>query len=552
MKILGAALGNCVHVAGVLSFLDIARKLGNDTVFLGPAVPVKQLAKAIREHDPDIVALSYRLSPESAAAVFADLKAAVQEDPILARRKYFFGGTPPVVALARETGMFDVCFDGTEPEVAVAKALRPVSSDESSSRGSDDLISRIEESVPIPLIRHHFGLPSLEDTIEGARRIAQSGQVDILSLAPDQNAQEAFFRPDEMDTRMDGAGGVPVRKPEHLRAIYEATRTGNHPLLRCYSGTNDLEKWAEMLKETINIAWGAVPLMWYSELDGRSKRSLKDAITENQAAIWWYANHGIPVEVNESHQWAMRRSGDVVEIATGYLAAYNAKSLGVKNYVCQFMFDTPRGISPAMDLAKMLAKAELVESLRDDNFRVVRMVRSGLQSFSPSANVAKGQLASSVFSAMAMRPHIVHVVGFSEADHAARPADVIESCEIARGAIGKALLGTANPESDPAVLARKTELLSEVRFLLDAIKRLKRHSQTDPLTSPEMLARAVKEGLLDASDLVGGKAARGRIVTAVVNGACVSVDPSSGKPINERQRIRELGVSEADLDLAEL
>ncbi len=544
-------MGNCVHVSGILSFLDIARKLGNDTVFLGPAVPIKQLTKAVHEHDPDLVALSYRLSPENAQAVLADLKAAVKEDAVMARRKYFFGGTPPVVALARQIGLFEACFDGTEPEGAVAAALRPVSSSSNVDVRPRDLVSRIEMSMPIPLIRHHFGLPSLEDTIEGAKRIAESSQVDILSLAPDQNAQESFFRPDDMDARLDGAGGVPLRKPEHLRSIYEATRRGNRPLLRCYSGTNDLERWAEMLNETIDIAWGAVPLMWYSELDGRSKRSLEDAVTENQAAMRWYADHGIPVEVNESHQWAMRRSGDVVELATAYIAAYNAKSLGVKNYVCQFMFDTPRGVSPAMDLAKMLAKAELVESLKDGNFRVIRMVRSGLQSFSPSANIAKGQLASSVYSAMALRPHIVHVVGFSEADHAARPEDVIESCEIARGAIGKALLGTVNPESDPVVVVRKAELISEARFLLDAVKRLKRHSQADPLTSPEMLARAVREGLLDASDLVGSKVARGRIVTSVVNGACVPVDPSTGKPISERQRIRDLGVSEEDLDLAE-
>jgi hypothetical protein len=552
MKILGAALGNCVHVAGVQAFLDIAQKLGNDTVFLGPAVSVKQLVKSIREHDPDAVALSYRLSPESARAVFTELRAAVSDDPQLSRRKYYFGGTPPVTALARETGMFEACFDGTEPESAITAVLKPTSLVKRAGALSSDLVARIEASLPMPLIRHHFGLPSLDDTIQGVRKIAESGLVDIISIAPDQNAQEAFFRPGNMDPRLDGAGGVPLRSPEHLQSIFKATRVANYPLLRCYSGTNDLEKWAAMLKETIDIAWGAVPLMWYSELDGRSKRSLRDAIAENQAAIKWYADHGIPVEVNESHQWAMRRSGDVIEIATAYLAAYNAKSLGAKNYVCQLMFDTPKGISPAMDLAKMLAKAELVESLRDESFRIIRMVRSGLQSFSPSPNLAKGQLASSVYTAMALRPHIVHVVGFSEADHAARPEDIIESCEIARGAIGKALLGVVNPDSDPKVCARKAELLSETKFLLDAVKRLKRSTSADPLTSPELLSKAVTEGLLDASDLKGGKVARGKIVTAIVNGACVSVDPSTGKPITERERIHCLAVSEEDLDLAEI
>lgn len=552
MKILGAALGNCVHVAGVQAFLDLAQKLGNDTVFLGPAVSVKQLIKSIREHDPDAVALSYRLSPDGAQSVLMELKSEISRDPLLSRRKFYFGGTPPVTALARESGMFEACFDGTEPESVVAAVLKPTSPVAKARIPSSDLVTRIEASLPMPLIRHHFGLPSLDDTIKGVRKIAESGLVDIISIAPDQNAQEAFFRPSDMDPSMDGAGGVPLRNPEHLQAILKATRVANYPLLRCYSGTNDLEKWAEMLKATIDIAWGAVPLMWYSELDGRSRRSLRDAIAENQAAIKWYADHGIPVEVTESHQWAMRRSGDVIEVATAYLAAYNAKTLGARNYVCQFMFDTPRGISPAMDMAKMLAKAEMVESLRHENFRIIRMVRSGLQSFSPSPNVAKGQLASSVYSAMALRPHIVHVVGFSEADHAARPEDVIESCEIARGAIGKALLGVVNPETDPKIAARKAELLRETKFLLDAVKRLKRSNSADPLTSPELLAKAVTEGLLDASDFKGGKVARGKIATAIVNGACMSVDPSTGKPITERERIHCLAVSEEDLDLAEI
>jgi hypothetical protein len=417
---------------------------------------------------------------------------------------------------------------------------------------SPDLIGRIQASLPMPLIRHHFGLPSLEETVKGARAIAESELVDIISIAPDQNAQEAFFKPTEMDPQMDGAGGVPLRRPEDLRSIHEATRLGNHPFLRCYSGTNDLVKWAEMLKETIDVAWGAVPLTWYSELDGRSKRSLKEAIAENQTAIKWYAEHGTPVEVNESHQWAMRRSGDVIELATAYLAAYNAKCLGVKNYICQFMFDTPRGVSPVMDLAKMSAKVELVESLRDEKFKVIRMVRSGLQSFSASPNIAKGQLASSVYVAMALRPHIVHVVGFSEADHAARPDEVIESCEIARGAVSKAMLGTASQDSDPRLVARKTMLLNETKFLLDAMKRLNGSSTQDPFTSPELLAKAVTEGLLDASDFRGSKVARGKIVTALVDGACVAVHPNTGKPITEKERIHDLAVSEHDLDLAEI
>jgi methylmalonyl-CoA mutase cobalamin-binding subunit len=552
VKILAASIGNCVHTAGVQAFLDIARTLGIDTVFLGPAVPVKRLVTAITEHKPDIVAISYRLSPENAKSLFDELKQEISKNPALGQRRFFCGGTRPVVEVARKSGLFEECFDGTEATSYVSSVLKgkPVSEERRSL--PRNLVPRIESSFPMPLIRHHFGLPSLSETVEGAKVIAESGVVDILSIAPDQNAQESFFRPAELDPRLDGSGGVPVRSPDDLRAIYSATRAGNFPLLRCYSGTRDLIKWAEMLKDTIDIAWGAVPLTWYSELDGRSHRKLIDAVSENQQAIRWYADHGTPVEVNESHQWALRRSGDVVELATAYLAAHNAKAFGVKDYVCQFMFDTPRGASPAMDVAKMLAKLELVSSLETEGFRVIRMVRSGLNSLSASSDIAKGQLAASLFSAMVLKPQIVHVVGFSEADHAALPEEIIESCEIARGAISKAMLGQIAPETDPRVVERKASLLNETKFLLDAIKRLNGTGSKDPFTSPKIIADAIKEGLLDASDLSGGGVARGKIVTAIVDGVCTTVDASTGKPITEKERIHELAVSEHDLDLAEM
>lgn len=551
MRIVGAALGNCVHVAGVQSFLDTAKSYGHETSFLGPAVPVAILVQAIKERVPDIVAVSYRLSPENAEALLRELKSAIEESPELQKPRYFFGGTPPVAAVARRSGLFAEVFDGSEPPHAVTEAIQGSTGTGQADIPSSDLVERIAKSFPVPLIRHHFGLPTLKETMDGARRIAEAKVLDILSIAPDQNAQESFFRQSEIDPRLDGAGGVPLRSPDDLREIHAATRTGNQPLLRCYSGTRDLVKWGEMLEDTIDIAWGAVPLMWYSELDGRSKRPLRDAIAENQEAIRWYAQRGIPVEVNESHQWALRRCGDTIELATAYIAAHNAKALGVRHYVTQFMFDTPRGVSPSMDIAKMLAKLELVESLAGDSFSVIRMVRTGISSLSTSPGVAKGQLAASVYSAMAIKPHIVHVVGFSEADHAARPEEIIESCEIARGAIGKALAGVPRPENDPTVAARKAQLLSEAKFLVDTIKR-SGQSPDDPLTSPDIVYRAVKYGLLDAPELKGGAVARGRIVTRLVNGACVAVDPSTGEPVSEKTRLAVLAPSEEDLDLAEI
>lgn len=552
MKILAAALESCVHVAGLQSFLEIARSMGYETVFLGPAVPVKQIVAAIESHKPDIVALSYRLSPENAMCIFDDLRREMTSPSDVNKPRMFFGGTPSVVVVAKKAGVFDVFFEGGETRDAVVRALGGTAKIVPHRIPSRDLVSRIQSSYPVPLIRHHFGLPSLWETVEGARRIAESGSVDIISIAPDQNAQEFFFSQSEMDLRMNGAGGVPLRSPEDLKEIFRATRTGNHPLLRCYSGTTDLIKWAKMLHETIDVAWGAVPLTWYSELDNRSKRPLEQAIAENQQAIRWYAEQGVPVEVNESHQWALRRSGDVIEVAMAYIAAHNARALGVEHYVCQLMLDTPKGVSPAMDLAKMLAKLELVESFQGPRFKVYRMVRPGLESFSSLPFVAKGQLASSVHSAMSLKPHIVHVVGFSEAHHAATADEVIESCEIARGVISRTMLGDVAPKHDPKVQARKAEIISDAKYLIDTIKRLGGPGVKDPFSSPKVLAEAVREGILDASDLRGSKIARGRITTAIVDGACVTIDPASGKPISEKERIQALAVSGRDLDLAEM
>ena len=38
--IVGAAIGDCVHVAGVVNFLNLAEELGYETICLGPAVSV--------------------------------------------------------------------------------------------------------------------------------------------------------------------------------------------------------------------------------------------------------------------------------------------------------------------------------------------------------------------------------------------------------------------------------------------------------------------------------------------------------------------------------
>jgi hypothetical protein len=294
-------------------------------------------------------------------------------------------------------------------------------------------------------------------------------------------------------------------------------------------------KWAPMLAETINNAWCAIPLFWYTQLDGRSPRPLRESIPESQALMSWHADRGIPVEMNESHHWSLRDAPDVVAVVAAYLAAYNAREAGVQNYVQQLMFNNPPSTSPAMDLGKMLAKLDLVEGLQNSRFKVWRETRGGLTSYPPDPNVARGHLAATVCLQMQLKPHIVHIVGHTEAHHATTAAELIEACQITDGAISQCLLGLPDMTGDPRVQARRTELLEEAAVLLGAIAQLA-PAGVDPLTDAGTLAQAVSLGLLDAPHLRGNAAACGKIVTRMVGGACLAIDSATGRPISEAER----------------
>ncbi|NLW09159.1 MAG: cobalamin B12-binding domain-containing protein [Firmicutes bacterium] len=539
-KIVGATLGHCVHVAGVLNFLRLAEACGYQTTFLGVGRSEQELIGALREEDPEYLAVSYRLTPEVARNLFASLKNSLQEAGLL-HKKLLFGGTPPVAAEARKSGLFTGVFSGEEEEAEIIAFLKGQAADGKGEKRKPaaTLVERIEEKAPYPLLRHHFGLPSLEETIAGVARLAEAGVLDVVSLGPDQNAQESFFRPEEMDPAQDGAGGVPIRREEDLAAIYRASRRGNFPLLRCYSGTRDLILWGEMTARTIKNAWGAVPLFWYNRLDGRSNRPLREAIAENQKAMAWYAAQGIPLEVNEAHHWSLRGAPDSVAVAAFYLAAYNAKKAGVQDYVAQLMLNNPPGTSGVMDLGKCLAKMALIEQLAGPDFRIHRQIRAGLASLSVKPAVAKGQLAASTLLGLALKPEIIHVVAFCEADHAATPDDIIESCGIVQGVLKNSLFDAPEMAADPTVQARRDELVAEAGLILEAIRGMARPGTDDPLTDPVVLQEAVRTGILDAPQLQGNPEAAGRVRTGMIDGACRALSADGRRVLSEEERLQQ-------------
>ena len=71
--IVGAAVGDCVHVAGVVNFLNLAEQVGYETVSLGPAVSVDDLLDKVAALDPALVAVGYRLTPENCRSLLREL-----------------------------------------------------------------------------------------------------------------------------------------------------------------------------------------------------------------------------------------------------------------------------------------------------------------------------------------------------------------------------------------------------------------------------------------------------------------------------------------------
>jgi hypothetical protein len=299
-------------------------------------------------------------------------------------------------------------------------------------------------------------------------------------------------------------------------------------------------KWAEMSVRVINNAWAAIPLCWYSVIDGRSKRSIPEAIREHKEIMHWYAMEKIPVEVNESHQWSLRDAHDSLAVAMAFLAAYNAKKMGVRNYVSQYMFNNPPGTSAEMDIAKMMAKNELIEELSDESFTVFREVRAGLAHFSSNPSFAQGQLAASAVVSLALKPHILHVVGFSEGDHAIFPDELIQSCDIAHGVLHNTLYGMPDLTDNKKVRDRKNELKSEAHIILDELSKRGTAESDDPWTDAGTIYDAIKTGLLDTPHFQGNPHLYGKITTRLIDGAWYVIDRETGEKITETERIRNL------------
>jgi methylmalonyl-CoA mutase cobalamin-binding subunit len=537
--VVAAAIGECVHVAGLMKFLNIAEAAGWRTIFLGPSVPIGVIVDAAKRENADLVGISYRLTPETGERLlgeFAEAASDLHDNGV----RFAFGGTPPVAERAKSLQFFDKIFEGGESQELVLRYLKELPDEtENTSFFPQSVIERIHWKSPFPLLRHHFGLPTMNTTIEGIEKIAEAQAIDVISLGIDQDAQENFFHPENQNPRKKGAGGVPVRSVEDYQLLFSASRRGNFPLLRTYSGTDDFLRLAEIYVASINIAWCAIPLFWFNQMDGRGPWDLEGSIVQHQKVMAWYGQRNIPVELNEPHHWGMRDAPDIIFCVSAFLSAYNAKKYGVKDYIAQLMFNSPPGLSDSMDLAKMLAVLDLISPLEDKNFRIWRQTRTGLLSYPLNIDAARAHLATSIYLQMALDPHIIHIVGHTEADHAATSNDVIEAANIARRAIENALLGQPDMQADPLIQTRREQLVAESKLTIQAIQELAFNYSDDPLVDSKVLARAVLTGILDAPHLRNNQFAMGKILTRIINGSNMTVD-ETGIPIKEQQRLNNL------------
>lgn len=509
---MGGSLEECVHIAGINKFFSLAEMLDYDTVFLGPAVDSEKLVDKIIEEKPDIVALSYRLTPENASKHFVKLKKRIQ-DKGLQDITYLFGGTSPVVEEAEKSGIFKKCFTGEEGENGVISYLQGEAKG-SEKRYSQHILERIDFSRPFPVLRAHFGQPTIKETVEGVQKIAEAEALDVISLGTDQDTQANFFHPERQSPDRKGAGGVPVRTREDFERIYKASRRGNLPLLRVYAGTDDMIQLAQLYVDTINNAWAAIPIFWFNKMDGRGPHDLRSSIKMHLDTIKWHADADIPVEILESHHWSMRDAPDNIAVASAVLGAYVSKELGVNNFIQQYMFNTPVNTSFTNDLAKMLAKKEMIQDLEDEDFKVYHQSRAGLVSFPASVDGGYGQLASSTMLQMQLNPDIVHIVNYCEAHHAATADDVITSSELVKQVIKNHLRGTPDMTINKDVQERKDQLKAQATRILEGIYEVQLKGRIDA----DNLYQIISEGIFDAPQLKNNPYALGEIKSVCRDG----------------------------------
>ena len=414
--VVAAALGECVHVAGISNFLRLAEAAGWRTVFLGPAVPIEQVLEAARREKADLVGVSYRLTPETGERLlgqFAEEAAELHATGV----RFAFGGTPPVAERARALGFFERIFDGSEPPEAVLAYLKGQrTAAPTETNFPQTTVERIRWKSPYPLLRHHFGLPTMEATLEGIEQIADARALDVISWASTRTPRRISSTPNGRTRAAPAPAACRCAPPEDYRTLYAASRRGNFPLLRTYSGTDDFIRLAEMYVETINIAWCAIPLFWFNQMDGRGPWDLEGSIREHQQVMAWYGSARHPGGAERAAPLGHARRPRCGLCGFGLPVGLQRPRLRRAGLHRPVDVQQPAGPvgrhGPGQDAggagSDRAAGWAKFPHLAADPHRLASATRS-------TRKRARAHLAASVYLQMALKPHIVHVVGHTEA-----------------------------------------------------------------------------------------------------------------------------------------
>jgi len=530
------------HTLGLVSVAQLLDECGYRAVVAGAqlceavASPEKPgnmalLEQWIGEHHITRLGFSYRLDPRDGADAFGRVFRQLQRQGLLATRGgpiagVYFAGLPQACEMvAREHADAVVVFCGDETpgetldKLSIPAQRRPAEMTEGISYDdfrlafarnllrsgkhleiapvdrsgypgfgteTDLVVERarhsVERALP-PLMRAHVG-PYLPDRLQAVhlfldwtRQLAAAGLLDVLSVGTSQLSQSSFGE----DWRgLPNGGGVPINSPEEYRSVWDAARP---MLVRTYAGTKNILWLAQVYEETIHIAWHALSLWWFSQIDGRGPYPVRENLQQHLETLRFAARSGKPFEPNLPHHFAFRGADDVTYVVSAVLAARTAKALGIRHLILQNMLNTPKFTWGVQDLAKSRAMLALVRELEDDTFQVLLQPRAGLDYFSPDLEKAKVQLAAvtalmdDIEPSDASSPPIVHVLSYSEGSHLADPPVVNESIQITRAALAEYRRLRRQGEvpdmaRHPEVTRQSEGLLSGARAVLEAIEQV--------------------------------------------------------------------------------
>ncbi|MFH0918973.1 MAG: cobalamin-binding protein [Fibrobacterota bacterium] len=594
------------HTLGMQSAAQLLRDSNFKVLLAGPEV-CKSLEKSGVKRNTGILkawlescsisrlGFSYRLDPDDAVTLFNQFYETLQEEKMFSEQggrltALFFAGLPEACeVIKRQFGSKVEVFYGDEDvsetlsKLGVAALKRPASLERDtaydqarmqfgreliaseehqaikpSERGGypafgtaqDTVMDRLQYCTQrklLPLIRVHAGpyLPEREKAVQlfldWSTQLAEGGLLDVLSIGTSQLTQSHFG---DSWHELPNGGGVPLKFPEELTAVWQAARP---MLVRIYAGTQGVPRLAHLYEKTLNMAWHALSLFWFCKLDGRGPYTLMENLHLHFETLSIIAQSGKPYEPNLAHHFSFRGSDDVSAIVAAVLGVRVAKRMGIRHVILQYMLNTPKGTWGIQDLAKARALLTLAREQEDDFFQVILQPRAGLDYFSHDEVKARAQLAAAtalmddIEPGNPNSPGIIHVVSYTEGSRLADPPVINESIRITHAALNKwrrlRQKGQIDDMSNhPETVLRTRQILSEARALLHAMDW-----QIPMPYTPLGLHRIFKAGFLPVPQLDYCRDEFPNAVdweTRLIQGAVRLVD-ASGNILETKERLKK-------------